>query len=99
MAQSTSTKESTSGRNVIINIRARQRQRELIDQAAALLGKNRSDFMLEVVCREAEALLLDKRMFSLDTATWNQFNSLLDAPPREIPELRKLLSKKAPWDK
>ena len=35
MAQATSNKESASGRDVTINIRAQRRQRDLIDQAAA----------------------------------------------------------------
>ena len=47
---------TASKRDVMINIRARQRQRDLIDEAAAVLGKNRSDFMLETACREAEAV-------------------------------------------
>ncbi len=37
-------------RDAAINLRARPEQRDLIDQAAQLLGKNRSDFMLEVAC-------------------------------------------------
>lgn len=99
MGQPASDKETASRRNVTINIRAQQRQRELIDQAATMLGKNRSDFMLEIACREAEAVLLDRRMFAVDADTWTRFNALLDAPPRELPELRKLLATKAPWDK
>ena len=47
-------------RSVIINIRARERQRDLIDRAAESLGKNRSDFMLETSCREAESILFEE---------------------------------------
>lgn len=90
---------TASKRDVMINIRARQRQRDLIDEAAAVLGKNRSDFMLETACREAEAVLLDRRVFALDEASWERFTALLDAPPRELPQLRKLLSTPAPWEK
>ena len=90
---------TASKRDVTINIRARQRQRDLIDEAAAVLGKNRSDFMLETACREAEAVLLDRRVFVLDEATWKRFTALLDAPPRDLPRLRKLLSTPAPWEK
>ena len=43
-------------RDVSINLRANQRQRALIDRAAEALGKNRSDFMLEAACREADAV-------------------------------------------
>lgn len=90
---------TASKRDVMINIRARQRQRDLIDEAAAVLGKNRSDFMLETACREAEAVLLDRRVFALDEASWERFTALLDAPPRELPPLRKLLFTSAPWEK
>ena len=37
-------------RDVSINIRARNAQRDLIDRAAEAIGKNRSDFMLEAAC-------------------------------------------------
>ena len=50
----------TQTRNEIINLRASRRQKELIDQAAELLDRTRSDFMLEVACREAQALLVDQ---------------------------------------
>lgn len=38
-----------------INLRALAEQRDLIDQAARVLGKNRSDFMLEAACERAQA--------------------------------------------
>jgi hypothetical protein len=40
-------------REAAINLRAMHEQRDLIDQAAAVLGKNRSDFMLEAACERA----------------------------------------------
>ena len=48
-------------RDVAINLRANRRQRALIDRAAEALGKNRSDFMLEAACREANTVLVDRR--------------------------------------
>lgn len=36
-----------SPRDININIRAKRTQRDLIDQAAEVLGKSRSNFMLE----------------------------------------------------
>ena len=90
----------TSGptRDININIRAQRRQRDLIDQAAELLGKTRSDFMLETACREAEDVLLDQRVFTLDSEAFREFQALLDAPPSENPKLRKLMGTKAPWE-
>ncbi|RUR79706.1 DUF1778 domain-containing protein [Chlorogloeopsis fritschii PCC 9212] len=85
-------------RDVTINIRVHQAQRDLIDSAADALGKSRSDFMLETACREAEAVLLERRLFIVDDDKFQQFLELLDAPPSANENLRKLLSTKAPWD-
>ena len=85
-------------RDININIRAKRTQRDLIDQAAELLGKTRSDFMLETACREAEDVLLDQRLFILGAETFEKFQALLDAPPSENPKLRKLMATKAPWE-
>lgn len=84
-------------RDVTINLRANQRQRALIDRAAETLGKNRSDFMLEAACREADAVLLDRRFFLLDEKAYKRFTAVLDKLPADNPKLRRLLASKAPW--
>lgn len=91
--QHTQTNESVS-----INIRAKAKQRDLIDQAANRLGRSRSEFMLEVACREAEDVLLDQAFFAVDTGTFAKFQALLDEPLPPTDKLRRLLKKKAPWD-
>jgi uncharacterized protein (DUF1778 family) len=90
--------EHATTRDQAINIRASRRQRDLIDQAAQVLGKSRSDFMLEVACREAEDVLLDRTYFRLDLEAFARFNELLDNPPPPSDELRALLLSKAPWE-
>src|SRR3990172_5369182 len=86
-------------RDVTINLRANQRQRALIDRAAETLGKNRSDFILEAACREAGAVLLDRRCFLLDEKLYKRFTAALDKPPSDNPKLRRLLASKAPWER
>ncbi len=68
-------------RNATINLRARPEQRDLIDHAAAMLGKNRSDFMLEAAWERAQSVFLDQVHISLDTEKFQQFLELLDAQP------------------
>jgi len=82
-----------------INLRVKPQQRLLIDRAAKVLGKNRSDFMIDIVCREAENVLLDQRLFGLDKKAFDAFNVALDAPVKESPALRKLLNRKPQWQK
>lgn len=67
-------------REAPINIRAKTSQRDLIDMAANLVSKSRTDFMLEVACREAQDILLDQRLFLLDDNQFNAFVEELDAP-------------------
>ena len=55
-------------RDAAINLRAMPKQRDLIDHAAKLLGKNRSDFMLDAACERAQAVVLDQVFFRLDKA-------------------------------
>ena len=86
-------------RSAAINLRARPEQRELIDQAAQLLGKTLSDFMLEAACNKAQSVLLDQVFFKLDAGKFRQFTKLLDAPPAPNPGLEHLMAVKAPWGK
>ena len=84
-------------RDAAINLRARPEQRDLIDHAAGLLGKNRSDFMLEAACERAQAVVLDQVFFSLDAHKFRQFMALLDEPPGANAGLERLMAVKAPW--
>lgn len=83
-------------RDAAINLRALAKQRDLIDYAAQLLGKNRSDFMLEAACDKAQAVVLDQVFFSLNVDKFRQFTQLLDAPPAHNPGLERLMAVKAP---
>ena len=82
-----------------INLRASRSQKALIDRAAEAQGRNRSDFMLDAACREAESVLLDQRYFNLDDEAFRRFIKLLDAPPTDNPGLIRLLTRKSPWEK
>lgn len=70
-------------RNAAIHLRALPEQRDLIDRAAALLGKNRSAFILEAACERAQAVVLDN---SLDTACFRaKVQEALDDPRPGLP--------------
>jgi len=87
----------TRGEN--INLRVSRGQKSLIDRAAHALGRNRSDFMLETACREAESVLLDRRYFALTDEEFRRFTAMLDKPPASNPRLARLLKTRAPRDK
>lgn len=95
-----SAREGSGGqtRDVTINIRAKQNQRDLIDHAAEVQGKSRSEFMLESAYQKAQEVLLDRSFFGLDELKFKQFVALLDAPPTKNEKLHTLLTTQSPWD-
>jgi uncharacterized protein (DUF1778 family) len=82
-----------------INLRIEARIRQLIDEAAAILGKTRTEFMIESARREAIDVLLDQRLFVLDEKHYDAFMSALDNPPAPGPKLRSLLRRKPVWQR
>ena len=83
----------------VINVRIPAEQKAIIDNAAQLLGKSRTAFILELAVRHAEDILAEKTHFQLSPEQWDAFTTLLDAPVHPNPALYRLLSTPAPWDK
>jgi uncharacterized protein (DUF1778 family) len=85
-------------RREALNIRIKPQMRELIDRAAQLSGKNRTDFVLDAARRAAEDTLLDRTVFTVSPAAYRQFLTRLDAPPRPNKRLLKSMQTPAPWE-
>ena len=82
-----------------INLRIEINTRQLIDDAAAILGKTRTEFMIESARRQAIDVLLDQRLFALDSERFDGFMLMLDNPPAPGPKLRSLLRRVPAWQK
>ena len=82
-----------------LNIRIRPELRMLIDRAASMTGKNRTDFVLEAARQSAEEALLERTVFVLEPKAYREFLKRLDAPPKPNARLRRSLETPAPWEK
>lgn len=82
-----------------INLRIEAGIRQLIDDAAAILGKTRTEFMIESARRQAIEVLLDQRLFVLDPERYDTFMHALDNPPAPGPKLRALLRRTPAWER
>ena len=80
-----------------LNLRISPEERDLIDTAANIQGKNRTDFILEAARQAAEETLLDRTIFWVSPQAYAEFVALLDAPPQPNERLRKTLQTPAPW--
>jgi len=81
-----------------INIRAKSSQRELIDIAAKLQSKSRTDFILEAACTKAEDVLLDQRLFLVNDEQMNAFNKAIELSFNDNKKVQALLNRKSPWE-
>ena len=82
-----------------LNIRIKPEERGLIDRAAELTGKTRTDFVLEAARRAAMDALTERTLFSVDAETFAKFGAALDAPPRPNDKLQRTMQTPAPWDR
>lgn len=82
-----------------INLRIEAGTRQLIDDAAAILGKTRTEFMIETARRQAIDVLLDQQLFTLDERRFAAFVHALDHAPAPGPKLRSLLRRVPAWRK
>jgi uncharacterized protein (DUF1778 family) len=84
---------------VNIHLRARAQDRDLIDQAAELVGANRSQFMMSSAVKEAKNILLDQTTLYADAETFRKIMDWMDAAatPTETAGMKRILDSKAPW--
>jgi uncharacterized protein (DUF1778 family) len=90
---------SAAGAKGSINLRIETRTRQLIDDAAAILGKTRTEFMVESARRQAVDVLVEQRLFVLDADRYDAFVRALDHPPAPGPRLKSLLRRVPAWRK
>jgi uncharacterized protein (DUF1778 family) len=81
-----------------LNVRVKPEDRNLIDRAAKLLGKSRTDFLLEAARQAAQDALLDQTLFKVSPDLYAKFVARLDAPPAPNEKLRRMMTTPAPWE-
>lgn len=81
-----------------INLRVTEFQRNLVDQAAKVRGKNRTEFIVDAAVREAHSALSEQSTIFVNEETFAEFERLLNAPVPSTGALRELFTTKAPWE-
>ncbi len=84
-------------KNKAINMRALPEQQALLNKAASYLNMDRSVFILDVACKAAENVLLDRRLFQLSDQDYDAFEAALSEPLPSNKKLKELLAEEAPW--
>jgi len=78
-----------------LDLRLSQQAKQVLRIAANAAHRSVSEFVLESALARAEETLADRRSFSLNGEQWTAFISALDAPPRNLPRVKKLFQEKS----
>jgi uncharacterized protein (DUF1778 family) len=89
---------SITTRTEKLDLRLTPAAKKVLQTAAAASARSVSEFILESALARAEETLPDRRRFGLDAEQWAAFQSALDAPPRSLPRLAKLLRGQSVFD-
>lgn len=74
-----------------LDLRLTAESKSTLYAAAAAEHRTVSDFVLESALARAEETLADRSRFGLDAHQWQAFHDALDAAPRDLPRLQRLL--------
>ncbi len=82
-----------------LDLRLTPQAKQTLQSAAEATHKSVSEFVVESALARAEEALLDRRRILVSAEAYDEFVALLDAPPRDHPRLRRLLTEPSVFDK
>jgi uncharacterized protein (DUF1778 family) len=89
---------SRTARSEKLDLRLRRTDKLALQAAAAALRRSVSEFVLESALAKADEALAGRRAFALNATQWKAFMAALDAPPRPLPRLERLLKEPGFFD-
>lgn len=81
-----------------ISMRLPEADIAMIDRAAGLRGRSRTDFVRDAAVRAAEDVLMEHRLIRMTPEGFSDFMTILSAPTSPVPEMVELMRRPAPWE-
>lgn len=81
-----------------ISMRLPEADIAMIDRAAGLRGRSRTDFVREAAVRAAEEVLMENRLIRMSPEGFADFMAALSGPANPVPEMVELAKRPAPWE-
>lgn len=70
----------------------------IIDRTARLRRRSGTDFVRAAAVQSAAEVLMENTLMRMNPAAFNAFAAAITAPAHVVPEIVKLVKRKAPWD-
>lgn len=74
-------------------LRLTQRQKQEIEQAAAITGRSVSEFSVTALVNEAADVIAHERELSVSQQGWEAFNAAIEQPAQSVAGLARLLTR------
>ena len=81
-----------------ISMRLPEADVAMIDRAASLRGRSRTEFMRDAAVRTAEEVIMENTVIRMSPDGFAAFVDMLDRPAKPVPEMVELLKRPAPWE-
>jgi uncharacterized protein (DUF1778 family) len=81
-----------------LDLRLTPEAKRTLRAAAAASHRSVSEFVLESALARADEALAGRQTFGLNSTDWKDFLAALDAPPRALPRMERLLNEPGFFD-
>ncbi len=81
-----------------ISMRLPEADIAMIDRAAGLRGRSRTDFVRDAAVRAAEEVVMENRLIRMSPEGFSDFMALLSGAAAAVPEMADLAERPAPWE-
>ena len=81
-----------------ISMRLPEADVAMIDRAAGLRGRSRTDFVRDAAVRAAEDVLMETGLIRMSAEGFADFMAVVSAPASPAPEMAEVVKRPAPWE-
>ncbi|WP_430449685.1 DUF1778 domain-containing protein [Rhodophyticola sp.] len=81
-----------------ISMRLPEADVAMIDRAAGLRGRSRTDFVRDAAVRAAEDVLMESPPIRMSPEGFAEFMETVSAPAAPVPEMVEVVDRPAPWE-
>jgi uncharacterized protein (DUF1778 family) len=92
------TRRATKKKEHPLSMRLPDADIAIIDRAAGMRGRSRTDFVREAAVRAAEDVLMESTLVRMSPSGFSAFMKALAEPAIAVPEMVELLKRRAPWE-
>jgi uncharacterized protein (DUF1778 family) len=82
----------------LLSIRLPETDIAIIDRAARLRGRSRTDFVRDAAVQAAEEALMESTLVGMTPAGFTAFVKALSGPAAPVPEMVEVVNRPAPWE-